>query len=271
MTKNTPSELALYSSPEWTLFIDSGRLFASAGADEMYLIEALEGSQAQAFLDAWRDNALEQPGAAGEAFAPVIARLIEAGALFRGSSAAAPRLTLGLHWCGEPLPSFQSALFEESGSEAWSLVDEDADLHLVVRANGSLAQAAEIAAGLQSPHLLVDVAYHHTLSLGPVVKRGQTACLACLAGRITRLWGDACPPRRPAMFERLRLAASLTALQVQKFQRFGTCPELIERLWSMDLNSMTSRFDALHRLPWCPQCFPGPANMDKGRVALPWT
>jgi bacteriocin biosynthesis cyclodehydratase domain-containing protein len=268
----TLPDTTLFASPQWTLFMDAGRLFASAGADEMYLLDSLDAAQAEKLLQACRSGDLDRIGDEDAAFAPIVAQLLEIGALFRGRRAPLARMALALRWSGAPLPGLQTGLLEQPGSEtwAWTSADDEADLCLIVRTNGSLAQAAEAVADVRTPHLLVDLAYQHTLSLGPLVKRGQTACLACFAGRITRHWGDQPVPQSPGMLEHHRLAASLVALQVQRFQRFGTCPELIERLWSMDLNSLSSRFDALHRLPWCPQCFPDQAAMDGGRLPLPW-
>jgi bacteriocin biosynthesis cyclodehydratase domain-containing protein len=273
----TSPDTTLFASPQWTLFMDAGRLFASAGADEMYLLDSLNATQAEKLLQAYRDGRLDRVGDEDPAFALIVAQLLDIGALFRGRSAPLARMTLALRWCGEPLSGFRTGLLEYFPLKQQLLERQEmrpdegeADLCLIVRTNGSLAQAAEVAADVQTPHLLVDLAYQHTLSLGPLVKRGQTACLACFAGRIIRHWGDQPVPQSPGMLEHHRLAASLTALQIQRFQRFGTCPELIERLWSMDLHSLSSRFDALHRLPWCPQCFPDQTAMDKGRLPLPW-
>lgn len=237
----------------------------------MYLLEDLNETQAEKFLDAYKNGNFERISGEDVAYAKVVDQLLEAGVLFRGSSTPLPRLTLGVRWSGVPLPILQTALLEQTGANTWDWTTSpnDADLCLVVRTNGTLAQTAETTADLRVPHLFVDMAHNHTLSLGPIVKRGQTACLACMAARISRHWGDVPPPERPGITERHQFVAATLALQLQRFQRFGTCPELIERLWSIDIDSFSSRFDTLYRLPWCPQCFPD-HNMDEGRIALPW-
>jgi bacteriocin biosynthesis cyclodehydratase domain-containing protein len=268
--EDTLSEV-LFACPQWTLFIENGHLFASAGGDETYLLDQLDGAQAEKFLTAYNSGDFERIGREDAVFAKAINHLMEAGALFRGRPAPLPRLTMAIRWSGTPLPALQAAIMEQTGADTWDWTsqDNDADLCLVVRTSGTLAQTSETAADLRIPHLLADLAHNHTLSLGPIVKRGQTACLACMAARISRHWGDMPPPERPEMTERHQFVAAMLALQLQRFQRFGTCPELIERLWSIDTDSFSSRFDTLHRLPWCPQCFPG-QNMDEGRIALPW-
>ena len=268
----TQDRLRIFASPGWTLFLDDGKLFASAGADEMYLLDALDRTESERLLDAYRTGTLDELEAAGPHHSQTIGRLIQAGALFRGSPAPLRTLKLSVLQCGEPVTDWHVHMLAQEGSGAWNWSGDatTSDLCLVVRAGASLASVAEATRGLRVPHLLIDIGNQHTLSLGPLVKAGQTACLSCLAGKISRHWGDPPVPRVPQMTRQTQLVAALVAQQVRRFQQYGTCPELIERLWSFDLNSLECRFDRLHQLPWCPRCFPDSTLADPGRIPLSW-
>ena len=91
---------------------------------------------------------------------------------------------------------------------------------LFVRTDGRLADLCDDGyASLRAPHLLLDLAFDHTLCLGPLVFAGETACLACLASRVAHGWGDAAPPPRPRMAQQHMLAAGLVALAIERILR----------------------------------------------------
>jgi hypothetical protein len=266
-----PVRTAIFASPGWTLFVDGGRLFASAGADEMYLLDALSAPEAECLLDGYRAGTLEELASEAACYAEAIDRLLKAGVVFRGTPTPQPLLKLAVVQCGVPAGDWQAALLAQE--ESWALTaDADAaDLCLVLRVDVGLGAVAEATRDLRVPHLLVDLGNQHTLSLGPLVKPGKTACLSCLAGKISRHWGDPPVPRQPQMGGQTQLVTALVAHQVRRFQRYGTCPELVERLWSFDLNTLEGRFDRLFQLPWCPRCFPDSTACDAGDMPLPWS
>jgi bacteriocin biosynthesis cyclodehydratase domain-containing protein len=110
------------------------------------------------------------------------------------------------------------------------------------------------------------VAYHHTVSLGPLVVAGETACFACLAGRIGAAWGDPAPPERPAVLGGAGLAAALAVRELEAVA--GGDVRLANATAAYDLASHRVLVETLYRLPWCPIC--GDRSAPEGPIALPW-
>lgn len=63
------------------------------------------------------------------------------------------------------------------------------DLAVLVRTNSTYANCFKKTKyqSIAKPHPLVHLAFHHTLSLGPLVFPGETACVACLQGRVSKM------------------------------------------------------------------------------------
>ena len=158
------------------------------------------------------------------------------------------------------------------GTDRVTLADDPgvADLLVIIRSSSPLTDLIEQYEEIDLPHLFVDIAYDHTISLGPLVFPGQTACLRCFVMRITRNWGDAQPPLDSGASDSTELIAALVFEQVKTFQKIGSCPELVEKSWSFNLRAMTAQTDAIFRLPWCPTCFPQGAGPEAGALSLPW-
>lgn len=139
-------------------------------------------------------------------------------------------------------------------------------LTLVVRTSATLRDLSDAAADLASggPYLLLDLAYHHTIALGPLVVPGQSACVGCLAARAGVRWGDPRPPATPRATGRADLATALAGHAVDEIGRGSLT--LLERVVAFDLEGFTTT--AEHVLPAadCPVC-PG---LEAGRITLPW-
>jgi hypothetical protein len=145
-----------------------------------------------------------------------------------------------------------------------SIVDTDADLVLVVRTTSTWQDVIAAAARFDRPHLLLDLAYHHCVSIGPLVVPGASACLGCLALRVTRRWCDRPPPDVLRVLADPALPAAIAAHFIR---RIGTGSlTLLERVVTCDLDDLTTTTE--HVLPSagcliCPQ-------ETVGRVDLPW-
>jgi hypothetical protein len=256
-------------SAGWTLFLEGDKLIASGGADALFLLDELSAQDARALHDAWHSDALSSVSP------DILAKLHKLGAL-RAKPAEPPRFTITgtgpFHPIAEALRKGTdlTSCTSEPAAAGTSATSEIRPLSVIVRAGGSLIDAAERAAGLRAPHLFVDVAYHHTVSLGPLVWPGETACLSCLAGRIRHAWGDPEPPPAPAVSLRVELIAALIGEQLRVFGETGTCTALVARTVSIDLETLSTRSERVHRLPWCPACFPEQAPYGAGSFALPW-
>jgi hypothetical protein len=123
---------------------------------------------------------------------------------------------------------------------------------------------------IKVPHLFVDLAYDHTVSIGPLVFPGETACLSCFVGRIIRNWGDPPPPEISNASDSAELIAAFIFECVKTFQKTGSCPELIEQVWSFNLRDFSSKYDKIFKLPWCPICFPEKTKEGTGSFELHW-
>ncbi|MFD1148772.1 hypothetical protein, partial [Saccharothrix hoggarensis] len=135
------------------------------------------------------------------------------------------------------------------------------DVVLVVRTTGTLADL--VALREPKPHLLLDLAYHHTASLGPFVVPGASACLGCLAVRARYRWGDPEPPARPAAtttdFPLLWAKHAITRLAAGSLA-------LLDRVVTLHLDEFTTTAEDVLPAADCEVC----PRLDVGRVDLPW-
>lgn len=250
----TAVELA--ASPQWRLDAEGGTLVATAGADLRYAFPDLGPAVAAEVLRAWAGKRLDRRSlsvAAGE----VVDQLAGLGAVRAVPAAAAVPLAVEVRFVHRPDEQVAAHLAGPGGGAAGLVV--------LVRTDGTLAELAEVAAGVDGAHLVVDLAYHHTVSLGPLVVPGQTACAGCLAGRVAARWGDRPPPAEPAAASS-PVAGALVAHEVAKVAA-GTSL-LVNRTVALDLASWRSVDEAVLRLPWCPHC--GTGGGRDGRRPLPW-
>lgn len=245
----------LAPDPGWTLDGRDGSLLLSAGADLRYAVADVAPAVAHEVLAAWRSGRVDRTAMSPVA-AEVVDQLATAGALGPGplGGGAPPVAT-----------AFAGAAVDGVGVGGGD--PAVAGAVVLVRTTATLAELAERAAALTAPHLVVDVAYHHTVSLGPLVVPGQTACAGCLAGRISARWGDDPPPPSPAA-ARSPVAAAMVAHEAAKLAA-GTS-RLVNRTVAVDLDSWRTVDQALLRLPWCP-CSGGDVGGGGGRIDLPWT
>jgi len=258
--------MATYSAdPSWALVHDPGLLVLHAGADELFAIEDVGDDVAAELLALWREGVMRPDRLSPEA-ADASEQLKAAGIV---RNLLEPRLehALDMRFVGSPDRALERAIAD--ALPAGVTLGADADLMLIVRTNGTLADLVDDDyAALKAPHLLLDLAFHHTISLGPLVFCGQTACLACLAGRVAHYWGDAAPPPRPAMTEHPGLAAGLAALAIGEIL-LRADRTLVNRTVAHDLRAHEVRSASIYRLPTCPLCASGAAARP-GSMPLPW-
>jgi bacteriocin biosynthesis cyclodehydratase domain-containing protein len=242
--------VVLRPSPAWTLTEQEGSLLVSGGADALYLVATPSAGVASELVAAWRRGVLDRTALSADAGRVldvlVSARVVEL-------HIEAPARSVAYRFIGEPHPAFSAASDAESAS-----------LLVIVRTNGQLSQLTAMLP--DQPHLLVDLAYNHTISFGPLVFPGETACLGCLAGRIAAAWGDAAPPARPAVLESPELIAGLTAIHVS--QAFEGTSQLINQTLAYDLQEHEVKRDRVYKLPHCPRC--GELEPASGAIELLW-
>ncbi len=141
--------------------------------------------------------------------------------------------------------------------------NENPDFLLVVRTTGTLTDLIEVARTAEVPHLLLDLAYHHTAAIGPFVVPGAGACLACLAVRAGRRWGDPPPPPRPGALT-YDFPISLAMQAIQNI-RNGSLT-LLDTVVTVNLDDFTTTRESVLPAAGCEIC----PKVEFGRVSLPW-
>jgi bacteriocin biosynthesis cyclodehydratase domain-containing protein len=257
------------ASEEWTLSYGAGHLLVSGGADELFALEDVREEVAGELQAAWAEGVLD-PGRLSPDAERILPHLLQLGAAVREVRPRPPK-SVALGFVGREDEAFAAALRDEAegGGRLWTLCGSPtAELTLLVRTNARLVDAYPDGHHVPGCHLFLDAAFHHTISIGPVVFPGETACLGCLSGRIGRVWGDAQPPPRPAVQSNTRFLAAMAALELDKIA--GGDLGLVNATVTLDLHRYEVKRNALYRLPWCPACGDRDRGEAVGAIALPW-
>jgi len=144
------------------------------------------------------------------------------------------------------------------------------DLALIVRTNSTYADLLEKIEyqSITKIHLFVDMAFHHTLSLGPLVFPSETACIACLQGRVSTRWGDEAPPIFPQAAKKYaRVASELIATELARIGNGDT--SLTNKTVSWNFLDRAIKKDQLLKVPLCPICSQNKIDQ-RGALVLPW-
>ncbi|WP_374339590.1 TOMM precursor leader peptide-binding protein [Leeia sp.] len=244
-------------------------LFLSGGADEVYAVdEATPASVARQIADAWQQNTLHtlQDQAACQA---ALRQLRRVGAIVSPRAVQRPQ-RVALCWMGEACEPLMAALQRDGDSGLqWVAEPDQADTVLLIRSNASWMDCVTRypALALQQPHLWVDIAYHHTLVIGPYVVPGETACIHCLSNRVAHRWGDVPLPASPQVQQHWAL---LAALILAPLRRQAGWAQWMEQSVSMDLTTLQTQRSTVYRLPWCPVCHGEVAAPLAAALPLPW-
>lgn len=252
--------MSLVADPAWHAQIRDEGLVVYAGADLAYLIPDLPGAVAVAlaglFEPVLRGVARTvDESRLGEPVRRHVAQLRTLGALRPAGLPVddASPMGIGTRFVGEAPAGLVERLPH----------DDDPDLLLVVRTTGTLLDLVEVARETKVPHLLLDLAYHHTAAIGPFVVPGAGACLACLAVRAGRRWGDPPPPPRPAALTH-DFPISLAMQAIQNIRNGSLA--LLDAVVTVNLDDFTTTRESVLPAADCEIC---PA-LPVGRVSLPW-
>lgn len=148
--------------------------------------------------------------------------------------------------------------------------NKDADILVLVRSTSTFAQLLEKTNYpiITKPHLFIDLAYHHTVSFGPLVFPGETACIACLQGRVSTRWGDEIPPKKPrASIAYKGVAEELLRSELMRIQNDDT--SLTNKTVSWNFQDRMTKTNQLLKVPLCPICNKNIIDPD-GTLPLPW-
>lgn len=248
-----PGTARLVWSPQWCT--ESGsptELVLSAGADRRAAIDGLAPAHLE-LVAGWSAGwPVEVPAGVG----PLIDRLVEIGAL-RPETAAVP--AIGLVGT-DPIASELAGLV----TAARLVPVTDAEVVLMVRTGAGWPTDGPPLAADQL-QLGIDLAFHHTVVIGPLVVPGASACLACLDARVDGFWDRAGVPAAPGVQRWLPAIAALVDVQLDLIGQ-GRSP-LVNATATWDLERAAASVEHLYRMTGCPSCQPTPVPP---RVSLQW-
>jgi bacteriocin biosynthesis cyclodehydratase domain-containing protein len=251
----------------WNVQYENKILLLNAGSDHLYAVTDLEDKVANEILDLWKTN-FEQPLDLSNRAREILEELKSAGIVHIKVSNNR-ELNFDVKYLGNNSKSIYdkvARIIEADG--ALNLCDSNAsDFTLFLRTNCGWKDILDVYE-CSKPHLLVDVSYHHTVSLGPLVVPPETACLGCLVGRITNLWGDPSPPASPKIQENENLIASMIVMELKKIAENDQ--SLINRTVSFNFKDYKVQSDTLYKLPWCPYCGQKEEHTKAGSIEIPW-
>lgn len=241
--------------PEWSIAQQDKFLIVSAGADARYEIE-LENDEVSFFTTVKpnspftrsklkeRDSRVLEELVTAEIVVPVLQKSDKLKVSILGDT---NRLALTPH-----------------------ADTQTADLLLVVRVNSTYAELLEKIdyQSISKPHLFVDLAFHHTFSIGPLVFPGETACIACLQGRIVTRWGDEKPPILPRMTSKYSsIVSELIKTELDRVYDGDT--SLTNKSYGWNFQDRAVKKYQLLKVPLCPICTKYKID-HSGALALPW-
>jgi bacteriocin biosynthesis cyclodehydratase domain-containing protein len=243
-------------SPQWSVTYNDGTLILSGGADQLFALEGVDAATAAEIVGLWSSGPPPTTPRALE----IAGQLTDLGICRRTLTVTAPP-RFALIGGGELSAAIETVLIKGLGAR---ISDDHADLLIFVRTGGRLVETYPDGMLPATPHVLIDAAYHHTFSIGPLVVPGDTACLACLAGRIGYLWGDPPAPERPAIQRHLTLLAEIAALEIERIA--GGDLGLAGQTVAYDFERRCVITGSVYKLPWCPVC--GDGNEPDGSIVL---
>ena len=257
---------ALIADDGWRVAARPEGLVVTAGADLVYLLPDVPEPDARAVAAVFDEPSAFEPDALPAPARALLPTLQGLGALRPAAlpTPARPReLTVAVHLVGTDPGGLLDALAGEL-SPADPIA---ADLRLVVRTTGSLRDLIDLAARLAAEdavHLLLDLGYHHTAAIGPLVVPGAGACLGCLAVRAANRWGDPPAPARPAATIDSRWPAALAGHAVRRIGAGSLA--LLQRTVAHHLDELTGTAEDVLPSADCALC----ATATTGRLQLPW-
>lgn len=257
-------------SPYWNIFInDEQNLCIHAGADETYIIDEINKDEQEILLKNINSNNIDfLLDNDSNSIKDILKKLIFAGVIVPVSDESKQDvLRVGVICSGEEV-AIEQYIKQTSKISIVPLCD--AEIVIVFRLTGKMEDLFSLVKDLSIPHFFVDLAYHHTISFGPMVFPNVTACTNCLTGRIRERWGDSVAPEYSRSMSREGLISELLLDRLLEYSERKTMPMFINSVWSFDIDKLTSRYDPVFRLPWCVYCFPDRNPQNGGSFELPW-
>ncbi|GAC1386991.1 MAG: hypothetical protein NVS1B7_6390 [Candidatus Saccharimonadales bacterium] len=265
MTEN--SRPTYTRSPNWNVVYEGSILVLNAGADKIFAIEDVSEDVATEIMNLLQEKVIS-PIALSTEGKEIFEQLKTAQIVFIDLEPKV-KYKISIRYNGDKNKELDAQIKAQLTRD-FEVTDKlNYDFQLIIRTNGRLRDA--VSSGYNSltkPHLFLDIAYEHSISLGPLVFPGETACISCLVGRITTYWGDAEPPITPSIQINLEFIAGLVAMEVRKILNEYN-RELVNNTIAYDFENHKVKKSSVYKLPMCPVC--SISTMDNpGSIKLPW-
>lgn len=234
-------------SPSWRVTQLGTRIMINGGADALYEIET--DSNEKSFFIQLKTNESFKRKDVPETERPYFEQLLLAEII---KPVVKPRQNLKVAIMGDET----DLKIKLPISMKIVKITEKPDIVIIIRWQSKLENMANYILkpefrGL--PYIFFDTAYHHTLSIGPLVFPGETACLGCLYGRVAVRWGDAKPPETPSVIKDHDELISLSIIdELKRFMKGDTSLVGKTVAWDFTQRSMTT--ETLLKVAVCPSC-----------------
>lgn len=256
-----PKKLNYKLLPEWVVHQEENSLIISGGADARFEIE-LENSKSS-FFSTLKSGTSFTRDSLNEVDQRVLEELVTAEIVVPELQKN-KILRVAIFGDDSKLNPISNANIKIVKS------NQDYDLALIVRTSSTYADLLN-GVNYQSiikPHLFVDAAFHHTLSIGPFVFPAETACIACLQGRISTRWGDSKPPPQTLVANKYeKVIPELISTELVRILNDDT--SLTNKTVSWNFQDRTTKKEQLLKVPMCPVCAQNRIDQS-GALALPW-
>lgn len=263
MSKNKKITNQPYAlSPKWIIVRQDDLLLISGGADAKYSIDIETGEQS--FFETIKPDQAFNISSLNSFDKRIFEQLLTAEVIV-------PLINFGTSTSIATIGDANNLSLNNRKKFNFVDIKEAHDFIVIIRTNSSYSDLLSKInyKSINKPHLFIDTAFHHTISIGPLVFPGETACIACLEGRLKSRWGDNTPPPTPAMtIENKQLITGILSLELSKIISGDT--SLINKTISWNFQNRTVATNQLLKVPVCPICNQNKIDLG-GALVLPWT
>jgi hypothetical protein len=251
-------ELQSRRSLNWTLRWDDQQhlLMAEAGDDERFGLSELDALEAAPLLSAWGADSFAALADAPLATQTALEKLRLLGAVTSGPTPTTTKLrvwAIPVGQAAKPAVNALTALHRDHLEFLEPDGSTNVAFAVVLRCGGSYAHLLTATNTLAHiPHLFVDASFHHTVSIGPVVVPGVSACLGCLTARLRARWAETTPPPIPMVSEHPELLAALSLDEILKWQQGKSL--LVGKVRQIDTHTWHTATDTLLKTTPCQRC-----------------
>lgn len=257
-----PAQQQYALSPKWTIARTSNSLLISGGADAKYSIDI--ETEEQSFFETIKPDQAFNISSLNSFDKRIFEQLLTAEVIV-------PLINFGVSTSIATIGDANNLNLNNRKKFNFVDIKEAHDFIVIIRTNSSYSNLLSKIdyKNINKPHLIIDTTFHHTISIGPLVFPGETACIACLEGRLKSRWEDDTPPPTPAMtVDNQELTTSLLWLELSKIISGDT--SLINKTISWNFQNRTVAINQLLKVPICPICNQNKIDLG-GILVLPWT